>query len=342
MSPIALPDAPEIPGLGFRPFAGPSDFPGMAAVFEASRGVDRFDWVITVDDVRREFDHLHNCDPYQDMLVAEVDGQMIAYSRVWWEQETDGDRIYTFLGLLVPEWRRKGIGRAMIRAGERRLRQIAGGHSAGEHPPELPKYFERGVVDSEVGLEALLQTEGYKAIRYMFSMVRPISQPLPDAPMPPGLEVRPVREGQARAIIVASDEAFCDHWGHRPLTENRVQQWMEHPTFDPTLWKVAWAGDEIAGGVLGFVDRAENEQYDRKRGYTEDIWVRRPWRRRGLARSLLVQSIQMFAEMGMEETELGVDVQNPHGALRLYESVGYRLDRRNTVYRKPLVLAETG
>ena len=331
MNTITLPDAPDVPGLVFRPFAGTSDYPGMVAVFDASKAFDRFDWVITVDDVRREFEHLHNCDPSQDMLVAEIDGQMIAYSRVWWDQETDGDRIYTFLGLLVPEWRRRGIGRAMIRHGERRLRQIAG-----EHPAEIPKYLQRGVVDTEVGLERLLQREGYAAIRYGFSMVRPISEPLPEAPMPPGLEVRPVQEGQVRAIIAANDEAFRDHWGHRPMTENDVQQWLEDPISDPTLWKVAWEGDQIAGGVLGFVDGAENEQYGRKRGYTEDIWVRRPWRRRGLARSLLVQSIQMFAEMGMEETALGVDVQNPHGALRLYESVGYRVDRRHTTYRKPL------
>ena len=155
--------------------------------------------------------------------------------------------------------------------------------------------------------------------------------------MPPGLEVRPVQEGQVRAVLVALDEAFRDHWGHRPLTEDTVQHWMSEPTFDPRLWKVAWEGDQIAGGVLSYVDRAENEQYDRRRGYTEDIWVRRPWRRRGLARSLLVQSIRMFAEMGMQETALGVDVQNPHGALRLYESVGYRVDRRHTTYRKPLV-----
>jgi ribosomal protein S18 acetylase RimI-like enzyme len=312
------------------------------AVFEASKDVDRFDWVITVDDVRLEFDHLHNCDPDQDVLIAEIDGQMIAYSRVWWDQETDGDRIYTFIGLLVPEWRRKGIGGAMIRHGERRLRQIAAQHSAGEHPPEAPKFLQRGVVDSEVGLEVLLQREGYTPIRYGYAMVRPISAPLPEAPTPPGLEVRPVQEGHVRAILAASDEAFRDHWGHRPLTEDDLQHWMSHPTFDPTLWKVAWEGDEIAGGVLGYVDRAENAQYNRQRGYTEEIWVRRPWRRRGLARSLLVQSIQMFAEMGMEETALGVDVQNPHGALRLYESVGYRVERRNTVYRKPLVLDKAG
>ena len=115
-----------------------------------------------------------------------------------------------------------------------------------------------------------------------------------------------------------------------------MQQWMEDPTYAPALWKVAWDGDEPAGAVQNFIEQRDNEQYGRKRGYTEGIWVRRPWRRRGLARALLTQSIQMFVEMGLDETCLGVDVQNPRGALRLYESVGYQVERRNTTYRKPL------
>ena len=73
MHTLTLPDAPEIPGLVFRPFGGPSDYPGMVAVFEASQDVDRLDWLTTVDDVRREFEHLHNCDPDQDLLVAEME-----------------------------------------------------------------------------------------------------------------------------------------------------------------------------------------------------------------------------------------------------------------------------
>ena len=154
--------------------------------------------------------------------------------------------------------------------------------------------------------------------------------------MPPGLEVRPVCEEDARKVILVGDEAFVDHWGHVPLTEEIVQEWMEDPTYDPLLWKVAWDGDEPAGAVQNFIDKRENEQYGRKRGYTVCIWVRRPWRRRGLARALLTQSIQMFTEMGMEETCLGVDVENPNGALRLYESVGYQVERRDTTYRKPL------
>jgi ribosomal protein S18 acetylase RimI-like enzyme len=40
--------------------------------------------------------------------------------------------------------------------------------------------------------------------------------------------------------------------------------------------------------------------------------------------------------MGMEETALGVDTQNPSGALRLYESVGYREVQRHTFLNKEM------
>jgi len=75
---------------------------------------------------------------------------------------------------------------------------------------------------------------------------------------------------------------------------------MGDRAFDPSLWQVAWEGDQVAGGVLGYLDPAENEEEARKRGYTECVWVWRPWRRRGLARALLVRSVAMFVEMGME------------------------------------------
>ena len=75
----------------------------------------------------------------------------------------------------------------------------------------------------------------------------------------------------------------------------------------------------------------------RKRGYTEGICTRRPWRKMGLARALLVQSMQMFKEMGMTETALSVDAENISGATRLYEGVGYRQVRQQVIYRKPLL-----
>jgi ribosomal protein S18 acetylase RimI-like enzyme len=43
---------------------------------------------------------------------------------------------------------------------------------------------------------------------------------------------------------------------------------------------------------LTFIEHDENEQNDRKRGYTEGIGVDQAWRRRGIARALIAQSLQ--------------------------------------------------
>jgi GNAT superfamily N-acetyltransferase len=75
---------------------------------------------------------------------------------------------------------------------------------------------------------------------------------------------------------------------------------------------------------------------DGQRGRTEPICVRKPWRRRGLARALLVQSLLMFRAMGFDDTALGLDAHNPHHVLDLYESPGYTVVHKWTVCRKPL------
>ena len=99
---------------------------------------------------------------------------------------------------------------------------------------------------------------------------------------------------------------------------------------------MAWDNDEIAGTVLNFIDVEENETFDRKRGHTEDISVRRPWRRRGLAHSLLVQSMQDLKQHAMTEAALRVDTANPQGALGLYRGVGFEEEQRSIAYRKSL------
>lgn len=88
--------------------------------------------------------------------------------------------------------------------------------------------------------------------------------------------------------------------------------------------------------VRNYIDERENEEYGRKRGYTENISVRRPWRRRGLARALIAESFLFLRDLGMEEAALGVDAENLSGALRLYESMGFEQVKRWTDYRKNL------
>jgi mycothiol synthase len=328
---ISFPNAPSIPGLTFRCFQGEVDYPHMAALIAACKVADGVERSTNVEDVARTYRHLENCDPQADMLFAEVDGQVIAYGRIWWDDLLDGVRLYHPFGFLHPDWRHKGIGSAMWAAGERRVNEIAS-----KHPKETPKFLQVESFESEKDLVALLESRGYQPVRYETYMVRDLGEPFPEAPMPPGLEVRPVKPEHYRHIFEASNEAFRDHWSPFDMSEEVYKAEMESPVFQPELWKVAWDGDQMASVIHNFVDEKENKEYQRKRGYTEGICTRRPWRKLGLARSLLVQSMQMFKQMGMTETALSTDSQNLSGAVRLYESVGYRKVKLQINYRKPI------
>jgi mycothiol synthase len=327
---IQVRDAPAIPGLTFRRFRGEADYIVMVAILDACNVADHLDYINTVEEIAAVFAHLTNCDPYCDMLFAQVGDETIAFSRVWWVEESATLRLYIPLGFVRPDWRRQGLGTAMLRHNENHLREIARDHAAPE------KICRTWATDQEDGALALFAQAGYMPVRHFVMMSRAMDAPLSDVPMPEGLKVRPVSADQIRAIWDAKEEARRDHWDYRPTTEQDYQRWTSHRLFAPELWKVAWDGDQVAGLVLNRLDRAQNEQYQRRRGYTQNIFVRRPWRRRGLARALLTQSLEMFKQMGMDETALGVDTQNPHGALQLYQSVGYREIKRHTFFNKPM------
>ncbi len=167
-------------------------------------------------------------------------------------------------------------------------------------------------------------------------MTRPCSQPVEILPIPEGIEIRPVEDQMIRQIFHAAVEAAQDQWNFVEMDEKDFIAWQENPMFDPSLWLVAWEENEVVGSVMNFVNKEENENFHRERGYTEGISTRRPWRKKGIASALLTRSIKMFIDMGMEETALGVDTENPSGALNIYKSVGYTEHKRHIVYRKPL------
>ncbi len=328
---IEVADAPEVLGLIFRRFRGEKDFPLMVAVIAGSNKADRIEHTDSVEDVAATYRHLVNCDPYKDMLFAEMQGELIGFGRLWWILRSDGSRSYQHFALLLPEWRGKGIRRAMLRHNERRLKEIAA-----DHPKEGPQVFETWADDTEVDWDSLVTSEGYKPVRYLFEMVRPNMDDISDLPLPEGLEVRPAKPEHYRKIWDAAGEAFQDHWGATEWRDEWFQMWQEKPIFNPKLWQVAWDGDEVAGMILNFIHEEENKEYNRKRGYTEEISVRRPWRRRGLARALLAHSLKVLKNHGMTEAALTVDAENITGALGLYQDAGFRTVKRRTVYQKPL------
>jgi mycothiol synthase len=329
---VRVPGAPEIPGLAFRHFRGDRDYPGMLEVNVGSKTADGLEHDLhTLESITHAYGTTPNHDPSKDALVAEVGGKMVAFTRVFWERELDGTTNFWHYGFVLPEWRGKGLGRAMLGWVEQRAREISGSLDAGGET-----YASTSAFSTQAGLENLLNDLGYEPVRYEFHMETPDLDNIPEVPVPDGLEIRAARPEEYRKVWEASQEAFRDHWGAVEVDEGDFERTMNDPMNDPSLWVVAWDGEEVAGSILNYINNAFNERTGRKLGYTESISVRRPWRRRGLARAMLSRSMMLHKNLGMTQTGLGVDTQNPSGALDLYLSMGYREVMKSTIYRKKL------
>ncbi len=329
--PLTIPGAPALPGLSFRGYRDETDFEKMVAVIQGCKQVDQMERADTAQDLARNYRYAPNFDIARDLLLVEMEGDVIGYYRVVWFFEDAGDAIYTHYGFLLPQWRGKGIGRAVLAYLQAHIRR-----TAATHPLEQPKYFQSYADEKERDSTAFLLAAGYKAARHFYTMQRPDLENIPDLPLPPGYEIRPVLEEDLPVILTASTEAFQDHWGYSAAADPPLAQIMEDPDFDPSLWRVAWQGDQVAGMVLSYITPAENLEYQRLRGYTENICVRRPYRKQGLAHALIAASLHALRERGMQEAALHVDTENLSGALQLYESLGFQPVARHTTYRKPL------
>ena len=325
---IPLPDAPRIAGLRFRAFRDREDYAAISDVSRAANLHDDQDWLPTPEILENEFEHQADFIPRRDLLLAEIDGRVVAWGEAAREVR-DGLSVYATFGAVDPAWRRRGIGGAIHRHQEAHLRTLS---SSFDDPGG--RVLGAWVGEKEGGAIPLLTADGYVPVRYGFGMRRPTLEDIPEASLPAGVELRPASVDQVRQIFDADNEAFRDHWGHREQTDEDFDRLINMPSFDPSLWSVAWAGDEVVGSVTTTIWPDENADLGVKRGWLEHISVRRPWRRQGVARALIVDAFRRLKAAGMEEAMLGVDSENPTGALQLYESLGFEVRDRGVTMRK--------
>lgn len=324
----------EIPGLVIRRYRGEEDLAGIVRVTNAEHEADGTPERHTVEELAAELRHVsESFDPSADFLVAEIDGQIIGHARVDWVDTTDGLREYRTGGRVDPPWRRRGIGRTLMRANVARLGKIAAGHAT-----DRPHVLGLWTSERSAGGTALAESEGFRPERWFLEMERPgIDRDLPELPeMPAGLEVRPLSKEQTWQLWEADVEAFQDHWGGFDASEANFQRWTGGPNWNPELVVVAWDRAHIAGAVINTIYAAENAELGIKRGWLDSVFTRRAWRKRGLARALIARSLHVLAERGMDTAALGVDADNPSGALGLYESFGFAVVHGGQAWRKPM------
>ena len=166
---IEVTGSPEIDGLSFRRYQGKDDLSVMLDLINRCKVVDQVERSVTVDDLKRKLENTDNFDAHKDMLFAEVGNEAIAYGQGSWHKEMDGPYLHEINALVAPEWRRKGIGTAMLRYFEERHRQKAEENGQGS---DVDKSFEVILSETQVSLLNLLEKEGYQTARYYIEMAR--------------------------------------------------------------------------------------------------------------------------------------------------------------------------
>lgn len=318
-------------GLRLRPYAGEADLVEITRLENAEAKADGLHHHTTVEEMASNYSHPNaSFDPARDVAIAEINGMVVGATMREVVDTTDGYREYRLDGVVDPAWRRRGIGTELLEDNIRRARELV----ADERPakPILGSWSW----DSQHGDVALLERAGFKTARWFFDMVRPNLNHIPVVALPDGLELRPIEASLAQAVWDADVEAFADHWGGFDHSEEHLKRWLENPTTDLSIWVIAFDGDEVAGGVINSIDEDQNAALGFRRGWLSSVFTRRPWRRRGLATALIAKSLEVHRGRGQTSAALGVDADNPSGALGLYEGLGFAVDKRSRAWRREL------
>ncbi len=333
---------PGLPGLRLRTCRGQEDAPALAEVLNADSAGAGIDEHVAVAEVAAELAHASEENSYRTLLVAELDGRVVGFARRAWH-DREVFVAYEHVGFVHPDAQRRGLGRALLRRQAAALADLAASHATeaarAAPDPSRDRVLFSWADERRLGATALLVSDGYDPVRWYLDMLRPTLDDLPPAAPPPGIRIAPAGPGDERllrAALAAEEEAFADHWGHHPRTAEEDDAILAEPDADPALWWIGWDGDAIAGVVRQIDFAEENARFGRRRIWIDRVSVRRPWRGRGIARALMLAGMAQARDRGYTSAGLGVDADNPTGALGLYERLGFVRGPATIAYAKAL------
>jgi mycothiol synthase len=243
-----------------------------------------------------------------NVLVAEVEGRLVGYADViprgeaaWLDVRGTDARAYEPLLDAITR-RADTLGRDNVRGW------------APEVDRDLHEAYERA---------------GFRPFRHSFRMEIELAGDLPTPEWPEGFSVRPFREGDERAAWETHQDSFAGTWGFTQEPFETWAHWHLGEYFQPAHWFFVETGDEVAAVAL-----CRQPESEPGLGWVNILGVRPAYRRRGLAIALLQHVFRHFAELGSSKVGLGVDAENPTGAVRLYERAGMHVARRDIRYER--------
>jgi GNAT superfamily N-acetyltransferase len=247
------------------------------------------------------------------ILIEDASGQAVAFA----DSAHHTLAQFTVYGFVPPHPQQDELWRRIVAWGDEWLTARLDQAPAGERI--TVQHFQR--INNGPALAAL-EAAGYQNVRTHYVMTARLTEAPPLPEWPQGIGLRPYVRGQDDdAIFTAGEESFRDMWNRPNSTKERWLQRTQAEDFDPSLW--FWAAEEATGEPVAVclcsVLNGEGE--------VEQVGVRRPWRRRGVALALLRHALGQFWQRSIPIAHLSVDAASPTGAPQVYHRAGFAVNR---------------
>jgi ribosomal protein S18 acetylase RimI-like enzyme len=318
----------------------------MMTIRRFVEGVDEADWLRVQNEAYKQFEDFRP-DTVEDMelskktpnfsssgmFIAEQDGIPVgvvnAFVDRFREEKIGSLRV---LGV-VPEFRRRGIGRRLLETGIESLRKRG---------MEVVQGWTR---ECGAACKSLLEGTGFALTRTFCSMRADLKAIPCNIGEHEDLRMRKIAMNRDDIELVRwlHNETFKDHFNFRPRTSEEYQFWLTHKPWgcDTVGVFIAYLDGKPVGFVEAGVDTRSNEQEGAKRGWILSTGVLKQNRNKGIGTAMVRHAMEFLKSQGMIDVELGVDAANPTNAIELYEKMGFKIVRRNMAYTKKILTAKT-
>lgn len=313
--------------IDYRPLRD-TDYDQLAALFTEASIADGRPINQVGEEIREDFES-RPVDLASHTFSAWDGERLIGASYAYHVRSEERQECCYVFGTVHSAFRGRGVGRRLFRDASAVAERLLRASSS-----KAPKMIRTDASGTNVSATRMYAREGLHPVRYFADLHRPLDS-VPEPPQAEGFRVVPWDTARSEEIRAVKNLAFRDHWGSSPVSQEHWEVQAAGFGARPDLSHLAVSPD---GAIVGYLltHRYENDDslLGAKYAWVDNIGTLAEWRGRGVASALLAAALAGYRDHGMEFAAIDVDSDNPTGAHRLYESLGFQPWRQTVLYQR--------